>query len=343
MIKSYKIIVFIAVAVLGCVGAALSFAQDAAPSSVTGWTSSLGQIQQETDQLLLVNDQLSQERARLNAELASLQQGLSVQREKNQKDLLSLEQRRSGAGPLGNAAELKSRIPEQERTVERKRADLARLKAREKNVENRVALHKLNIAELELEKKTLLLDKKVKEEVVSGKEMTDIQKLEDKVISQTEQEKYIRTKIDALKRNAPPYVGDAEAEVVINAELKEQLKSLESKRQALNDAQVQLSQERAALEKNKAVSKVLSASERRDALRTELAALKEKQKNIQIEANVKTEESVDKAPATMVEEMKTIEAENKRITEEITNLRENIAVLEYELNSLERYRSEKGK
>ncbi len=343
MIKTYKITVFIVVAVLGCVCAALSFAQDAAPSSITGWTSSLGQIQQETDQLLLVNDQLSQERARLNAELASLQEGLSAQREKNQKALLSLEERRSGAGPLGNVAELKSRIPEQERVFERQKADLARLKAREKNVENRIALHKLNIAELELEKKTLLLDKKVKEEVAAGKEKTDLQKLQDKVVSQTEQQKYIRTKIDTLKRNAPPYIGDAEAEVVTNATLKGQLASLEAKRQAQNDAQAKLSEERVALEKNKAVNKVLIASERRDALQSELTTLKEKQKNVQAVLEAKAEEAGDKAPAVMVEEMKAIEGENKRITEEISNLRENIAVLEYELNSLERYRSEKGK
>jgi hypothetical protein len=274
--------------------------------------------------------------------LASLQKSLGLLREKNQKDLLAVQQRRSGDGPSGNAADMKIRMADKERALERKKADLMRLKARDKNVEDRIALRNLNIAELELEKKTLLLDKKVKAEVAAGKEKTEMQKLQDQVLSQTEQEKYIRSKIETLRKNMPPHVADARTENETNTALKQQAAELESKSKALLDEQSVLLKRREALEKNKAITKIRTLNDRRDVLRKELAALKDKQVSAQA-VDVKTEDVVTEDPAVRAEEIKALEKENATINDEIENLRENIAVLDYQVNSLERYRMEKGK
>lgn len=340
MIKNRLTILLLVMGLSCSASASLSFAQETAPAASLGWTSSLSEIQQETDQLLLINDQLAQERDRLSAEMASLQKKVVQQRDMNQKNLLALEERRSGSGPLGNASDLKSRIAEKERALERKKADLLRLKARDKNVDERMAVRKLKSAGLELEKKALLLDRKVKQEVAAGKAKTELQQLQDKVVSQIEQEKYIRTKIDALKRKAPPYIDDAKAELEEAGRLKQELAGLESKQQALRQEQVVVSEKRALLEKNKVVGKALSLNDRRDTLRTELEALKEKQEKSQITLQVKEGEADGDKGVFSMDEMKAMEAENKRINAEISNLHENIAVLEYQLTSIERYRME---
>ncbi len=125
-----------------------------------------------------------------------------------------------------------------------------------------------------------------------------------------------------------------------NAKLKTDLASLQVQReevlQQLNAA--------ATAKKDTAVAADIrrrkSLIARKDSLETQIAAAQAKKDSLMAAAKVFSDAEANKVnAAALAEQIKSLETENKALEESMGNVRENIAVLEYRINSLTRYKN----
>jgi chromosome segregation ATPase len=149
--------------------------------------------------------------------------------------------------------------------------------------------------------------------------------------SQVEQEKIVRGKLADLQKNEQPFVAEARTVASEAAALKQQLAEASFKEDALVDQLTNIQAKRASLENDKTVARYKSLLDDKKSLESRMADV---QDQIQDLTKAKTE-------APRVEDLKrkieSFEKQNKAMGSEIDNLREDIAVLDYKISSLERY------
>lgn len=311
--------------------AAPSFAE--APASV-GWQSSLEEIQKTTTQLLEINSQLSAENVRINTRASELGAQINAQKEKNKGLALAWEQRRSELEKKSNDKSWQQPLAQLEQAIAGKNAKVAELKANLKGIDAKLALRDLKIKELEIARKAEVLSAKDRfAQSASGIER-EIKDFERDIESYSEQEKMVRTKIQAL----PPLDPAVSADV---ARLSGEIKDLKEKVLAASRSQEELSEQAGsldsqmlALQSQPLVQKMNSQRARKNSLEKELegtqARLKELSGTVEDQADMLIELR-KKADAA--------DAEVKNLKFESENLRENVAILDYKIHSLRNYQN----
>ncbi|MEI6438315.1 MAG: hypothetical protein WCO69_06170 [Candidatus Omnitrophota bacterium] len=298
------------------------------------WRSSLGDIEQATSVLVEANRKLTSEYQSLSARLDSFESDLAAQQKKNAQIEADIAERRAVINTPVSSSPEKQKLTQAGKDVREAKLAADAAQARLKAVDSKLDLRRLKAQELEIEKKSLLMDRGARAVSTLGTLKQSIAALKDQVESQKGQIDYVSKKIADLKSVDRPFLKDASQLVAENAKLKDELTPLMVKRGDL------LKQVDAAVEaKNKAgmapeAKKSGDLAARKMALETRLAAAqsKKEERDADIKASAVDREALGR-------QTKDLEAENKRLEEQMGNVRENIAVLEYRMNSMTRYKN----
>ena len=188
--------------------------------------------------------------------------------------------------------------------------------------------------ELEIEKKSLLMDHGARTGSTLSVLKQSIAALKAQSDSQKTQIVYVRQKISELKSVDRPFMKEAAPLATINASLKKDLADLAAQRQDL------MAQIDAAVQK-KLQTGLPSDVRRFGELSTQKAALEARIADAQAKKDrlaADSKEHVRKG-ADLASQIKSLEIENKALEESMGNVRENIAVLEYRINTVTRYKN----
>ncbi|MBF0595290.1 MAG: hypothetical protein HQL22_10035 [Candidatus Omnitrophica bacterium] len=301
------------------------------------WRSSLADIEKTSGSLVETNRKLAQEHNRLNDQLTAMEAAVTAQRQENERQLAAIEERRRIIDAPSAEGVFRQKIAKAGRDLQALQPQVSQAQARLKAVDNRIALRKLKIQELELEKKSLMLDRQSKSSSTLGVLKQSVQLLNDRVASQNEQIKYVQQKINELQSIDRPYLKEARQYEADNAKLKNDLAQLTAQGADL------LKQLDAAVDKKgKAVGnnakKLADLTARKQALQARITASQAKKEGLAAKVDEQTDSQAVKA-SELAAQIKDLETENKNIELALGNVRENIAVLEYRISTLTRYKN----
>jgi chromosome segregation ATPase len=297
------------------------------------WSSSLDGIKASTSTLLETNNKLNAEHKELGREL----EALTAQLLKQQQVVKGLEdtvnQKSEELSSPAKPEDLKAALAKKDKQVAASRSNLAALKARQQNLDRRIALRRLKLKELELDKKAARLEPGSRMTTTLESLDAEIQILKKQVEEQEQQEQALRSQIDALAKKDDPVTVRQRQLYDENHALKVELAKLENETKELEmlakgelppgtdpnvQANVQRYQEWQARQR-KIEDDVARMKARKGQLDTRLLAAGETDRGLE-------------------DKIKVLQDQNRLYEAEVENLRENIAILEYKLNSLERYR-----
>jgi hypothetical protein len=301
------------------------------------WRSSLSEIQQSATTLLDTNTKLNTESRQLNSDFGGLQAKIDQQRVKNAQILDRITEVRGKAEENNDQAQifrLKGILADRGREVQSQKEMLAVLGTRRGSVDSRLALLRLRLAELEVDQKSRNVDGKFQDETAKNALRTANQGLRDAVDKGEMQVKLLTEKTDELNRLDNPYIAQTREILANNSELRKRWMDLQDKK---NAAQVQfelVAANKLKAEKDHNVSFVQKLLSERDILQ---ARLKDNTKKLEdLKADVG---GPDKMIAGIsLAAMDKLQKQNAVMEELIGNIRENIALLEYKVSTLKRYK-----
>jgi hypothetical protein len=315
--------------------AAMASALDrvAAAGNGVSWRDSLARIEATTATLVDLNARLTRENRALNAQLSGIQSAIASEQRKNADMLAAIDEHRKAVpGTDGFSRKRK----QSQKEIDSLAMLVASARARLAAVNSGIALHQLKVQELELEKRILVADRQSRSGLTMDVLRQSIQAMKDRIEAQQKQTVYVRQKISELNGIDRPYIADAKTQAEANAALRSDQARL-AHRQAELSAQIS-----AAIEKKASVSTGSAAAGRHfRELHARKAALDERvsvarDKKAKLTALASQQAVVVKdLPA----QIKGLETENTRLEEKIGNMRENIAVLEYRINTVTRYKN----
>ena len=300
------------------------------------WQSSLGEIQQAAATLLETNAKLKTESRQLKSDLDAVQAQIDEQRVKKAQVSDKLSEGHGKAQENSDQAQilrLKEVLADRGQQVQAQKEMLGAFKARRGSLDSRVALARLRVAGLEVDQKSRSVEEKFQDETAMNALRAESQSLRDKISKGELQAKLLAEKTDELNRLDNPYIPQTRELSAKNAELRKRLNDLKETRNAK-----QLQFELVAASKLKAeqdhnvlyVQKLLSE---RDALQTRLKENEEKL------AALKSGSGQGLTlPGMSPAAMDKLQQQNAVMEELVGNLRENIALLEYKVTSLQRYK-----
>ncbi len=298
------------------------------------WTSSLVEVEGAAADLVDANRKLMTENQSLLAAQAALEADIRVQRQKNSDQASVVAERRAELNlPASGRAE-RQKLSQSEKDIQQARGEVSLAQARLKAVDSKLALQKLKVQGLEIEKQSLLMDRDARTVLTLGTLKQSIVSLKGQVDSQKGQIDFVRQKISGLKSVDRPDLKEAGQLIADNVKLKSDLALLMAQRTEL------LAQIDAAVEKkNKAgtsadVRRLADLSARKAGLESRIAAAQARLDSLTAQANTSTVNAT-----ALTAQIKGLEDENKALEESMGNVRENIAVLEYRMNSLTRYKN----
>ncbi|MBF0619961.1 MAG: hypothetical protein HQL19_07330, partial [Candidatus Omnitrophica bacterium] len=295
---------------------------------------SLGSIQETTQVLLQTNDQLKAEYQKLQADIGALENTIAAVRAKNKEQRAAFTQRKADIESPSDIAAVKQQIAAKDKELADRKNSLAPGQARLASADAKLSLRRLQVAQLELQKKALLVDLRVRDEALFVKMQNEISRLAAQIRAQREQEDFLKTKLHELQNVDLPYVRDARHIADVNKKLKENLLLLAHDRDAAEDALAEIKKQRAVREADLNVRRYDELTRSKPELEAKLKALKAEK------------EALDKAAAEVIAPNADAEADianyakqNKFIEQQSADLRENIAVLDYKVSTLERYKN----
>ncbi|MBF0386839.1 MAG: hypothetical protein HQL20_03170 [Candidatus Omnitrophica bacterium] len=298
------------------------------------WKSSLGGIEEAIAVLVEANQRLMQEYQALSAQMSALEADITSQHQKNNEQDSALAARRAEVSvPAADGVE-RQKLALLGKDTEQARLAAAAAQSRLKSVDSKLGLRKLKVQELELEKKSLLMDRNARTVATLGLLKQSVKSLKDQADYQKSQTEYVRQKIAALNSVDRPFLKESGQLLADNTKLRQDLAKLMDERADL------LKQADSAVDKkNKAATgadskRLQDLTTRKASLETRLAAAKAKKDKFTAIADSYAVDS-----AALAVQIKGLEDENKALEEAAGNVRENIAVLEYRMNSLTRYKN----
>lgn len=304
-----------------------SFAQE---KPITNWSEVLFNIRAESDQLLLINDQLTLERSRLEEELAGLRNRVLNQESKNRQVKELIQTYRWNKNVQSDMTALKKYVKEKEKIVERKKTDLTRLQTRKKEIEQKIATQQLQVQKLELDKKTLLDDIKNKNEFKGQKDKTELELLQEQMLSQQAQEAHIRSRIEALKNNSSQYQDGVRIDAMKTFDLRKRLAELEKQKAMALDQIAQVKSTQEILLKNKTISKIRILLDQKQALETKLSQIAFAQQEVALEPK-----EVSAMMQLLNGNIKEAQEQKKKLLKEMDSIKENIAILENQIAAIQ--------
>ena len=312
----------------------VSTAQDqAAQQPAFQWQDSLGGIQKTTAGLLEINRKLAQEYSSLSEEATGLQAEIDQKNAQNkglQEEIVTRQMELlapvEAGGPVHDELVLTQKAIAQEKQV------VSVLNVKQKSLQSRSALLQLKIKELELDKRALLVDQKTRQDLVPLEGKAELSRLTESVASLRGQEQYLREKIAGISHVTAPRNAE-------DPKISRDRMPLQAEASVLAQEKADLVlrlKERSALMNSSSYKRYLDLAGRKEAFTKQSEDLKKKKALL--------EAQISQVPVTPPSQdaqgqIKNLNDENAKIDEEIGDLRENIAVLEYKINSLERYQN----
>jgi hypothetical protein len=229
---------------------------------------------------------------------------------------------------------LKGVLADRGREVQSQKEMLSVLRARRGSVDSRLALLRLRLAELEVDQKSRNVDGKFQDESARNALRVENQGLRDAIDKGEMQVKLLAEKTDELSRLDNPYISQTREMLTKNSDLRKRWTDLQDKK---NVQQVQfelVAADKLKAEKDHKVTFVQKLLAERDALQ---ARLKDNTKNLEDLKADRT--SPDKVIAGVsLAGMDKLQKQNAVMAELISNIRENVALLEYKVSTLQRYK-----
>jgi regulator of replication initiation timing len=294
------------------------------------WESSLGDIQQTTSALIEINAKLTAEYQQLDREIQSASQAILAQKERNKERTLALVQRQHDLAEPAVEPASGAAWTELEAVVRQKRDALQLLRARARSLQSRLELHQIKTRELDLEKKSLMVDLKAKYGASAEEARAEIETLRAEISSQSDQEKDIWKKISDLPRGAAAGMSPAQSLVFEVSELKQKLAGASAQEQAALSRIADIQDQRKRLESDPMIATYNHLlADRRD-LNARVLEQQRKISEFERSRNAGRQVVNDLKDKFIVTEKK-----NKAITQEVDNLRENVALLEYKISSMQ--------
>ena len=304
--------------------------------SLPRWKSSLGEIQRAAATLLETNSKLNSEARQVKAELDLLQSQVQQQRTGNAALSDEIEQVRGKArenGDPDDISRLKEVLADRGREIQAQKEILASLKAREDSIESRLALARLRMAGLEVDKKARDVDSKFRDEALINAARAQLEATRDKIAKGETQVRLLGEKTAELNKIDNPYAAQAREIVAKNAKIRDHLADLQAQKSARQVQFEQVAASKMKAEKEPNVLRVQGLLSRRNELQVKL-----KENSEQLEAlKAEAANRVAAMPDDVAADMGRLQKQNAAMADELGNLRENVALLEYKVTTLQRY------
>ena len=305
--------------------------------SLPRWKSSLGEIQQAASTLLETNSKLNGEARQVKGDLASLQAQIEQQRVKNAQISDEIVQLRGKAEENNDPEQIsrfKGILADRGQQIQSQKETLDALRARRGSAESRVALARLRVASLEVDKKSRDVDAKFRDEAAINAMRGQNATVRDKIVKAGQQVNLLGEKTAELNHVDNPYILQVREVSAQSGELKGRLADVQAKKSALQSQLDGIMADKLKAEKDRNVLRVQKLLVDRDALQLTLKANSEK-------LDALKNELAEKAPAvpgSSLVDMNKLQKQNAAMEELIGELRENIALLEYKVTTLQRYK-----
>jgi hypothetical protein len=310
--------------------------EDQPLGSLPRWRSSLGEIQQASKVLLETNFKLTQEARQLKKDLDGLQKQIEQQRVRNVQLSDEITQGR-GKAQNDDAVEtlrLKEALSDRKQQIQSQKDMLASLKARRGSMETRVSLAQLRLDKAELDEKTKSVDGKLQDGVTLNAMRVQNEKLRDKIVEGERQVVLLGEKTEELKGVDNPYIASMRDDFMKNAELRERLADLREKTRQQQSAFERVAVMKLAAEKDLSVLRVQKLLNDRELLQLRL---KENSDKLFVLKNDLLGQAVV-VPGISSADIDKVEKQNAAMESLMGDLRENVALLEYKVTTLQRYK-----
>ncbi|MBF0122209.1 MAG: hypothetical protein HQL21_02225 [Candidatus Omnitrophica bacterium] len=296
------------------------------------WQDSLGGIRKTVAELLETNQKLAQEYTALNDGAARLQDQIAQKKEQDktlQDSMVAI--RMELLAPVKNTGPAQHELFLTQKVLAQEKQAVSVLNVKRKSLESRLALLQLKVKGLELDKRAIFVDKKAPKEEVPFDGTTELNRLKASLESLKRQEEGFQEKI-ADARSKTPIPTEEDAKIIREmGELKADLVILQQEKTDLN----RRIKERSALMNSLSFRRYQELVARKEALTKKAENLKKPKEAPEIKV---AQVSVAVPSRDWQADIKGVNDENTRFDEQIGDLRENIAVLEYKINNLEHYR-----
>ncbi len=314
----------------------LSLVNSALNETIQGgrWGGSLDEIKQSAAVLLDVNKELLREYELLNRQVVVLEAAVLAQRRKNTDLATSLESHQQAIKVRQDAGDMNQQIARAEKDLLSARQSALSFQERLKESEEETGLGQMKIQALQLEKQALLFDRQGRSGSVLEVLQQSVRSLKDRVVAQQAQTAFIREKINELTGIDRPHLKEARQYTQDNARIRSDLTRLTRERDEL------LAQIDAAIEKKNGVALNSGMREaktlivRQQALENRVAAVQARKQELALLSEKQKAQAEDVA-----RQIKELETENRQLESSMGNVRENIAVLEYRINTVTRYKN----
>ncbi len=300
------------------------------------WKSSLGEIQQAANTLLETNSKLNGEARQLKRDFDGLQVEIDQLRVKNVEAGDAIAQERSKAQENSDATQisrLKEVLAERARQVQAQKTEIVEIKTRHSSIENRVALMRLRVAGLEVDKQAKDVDVKFRDESAINALRTQVAATRDKILRSEQQVKLLDEKTAELDRVDNPYIAQTRQIAADNADLKTRLAAVHDKKVALQARLEQVAALKLSAEKDRNLLRVQKLLSDRNDLQSQL---RDNSEQLEVLRN-NAADVVPVIPGFSIADMDKLQKQNAAMEDLISDLRENVALLEYKVTTLQRY------
>lgn len=299
---------------------------------VPQWKSSLGEIQAASTALLETNARLMGEENQLASAFEDLTARIEALRAGNEKQARELE-RLERSGGTEEMLRIQDALDERGRALAEQKTALAAMQARERSSRNKLALARLRVAELEIDRKSVDLDLKLREDAVLAGLRADKVRIRAGTEKLQEQALLLREKIVELRRVDSRDLPQLREMKARNDALKDRLRALQAQAAEARAKLDVIVDKKARLEAGHNVLRVRGLSQRSEALAGQLW-----DNSRRLQALRKEDADAQEELAVIQGDIEKLGRQNAAMDRQIGDLRENIALLEYKVNTLQRYK-----
>lgn len=305
----------------------------ASAESMPQWKSSLSDIQETSASLLETNARLTAEENQLKGsfdDLTARTEALAGKNEQQAAELARVEK----AGGTEDMLRIKDVLTDRVRALREQRTAQGAVQIRQKSLENKLALARLRMAELGIDRKSAELDRKVREDAVLAGVRAEKVKIRASISKVREQTGLLREKTLELRRVDDRDLPKLREITGQNAVLKDRLGVVQAGDDEVQAKLSALLAKRTKLETDRNYLHIKELLPRREALAGQL------QDNSLRLVALRKESTADEQNSTsaLAADIEKLDRQNVAMDQEIGDLRENIALLEYKVNTLQRYK-----
>ncbi len=300
------------------------------------WKSSLGEIQEASAVLLETNSALTSEHDQLKQDLVQLQGKIDTWRRQNAKiaDEMSRMQARSRqADDPAALARLKGLLAQRELAIKAQQDARSSAQLRRGSAESRVALLRAQMSAMDITRQEREVDMKAQDIARIQAVKAETERVKDRAAITDKQVQLLSVKTQELARLQTPYLPEARNLARTNGQIKERVQSLLVMKAQEQSQMAQMSAQKNRADADVQIQRLRQLLAQRDELQ---ARLKDATEKLEALKALKPEDLKENVSADEAQAQK-FERQNAFIEDEIGNLRENIALLEYKLTTLERY------